>query len=142
MILSDLSIKRPVICLVGAFLIIFIGGLAFSRLPVREYPSTDSPVISVSAGYRGASAEVVEAKVTETLEKEVATIEGIKLIRSFSFEGNSRISIEFDLSRDIDEAANDVRDRVSRAAGRLPQEVETVRVSKTDDDSGPAVRPL
>ncbi len=137
MILSDLSIKRPVICLVGALIIILVGSIAFSSLPVREYPSTDSPIISVGAGYRGASAEVVEAKVTETLEKELATIEGIKLMRSFSGEGFSRISIEFLLSRNIDEAANDVRDRVSRAVGRLPQEVETVQVSKTDADSDP-----
>ncbi len=137
MILSDLSIKRPVICLVVSLIIILVGSIAFSDLPVREYPSTDSPVISVGAGYRGASAEVVEAKVTEMLEKEVATIDGIKLIRSFSSEGNSRISIEFLLSRDIDEAANDVRDRVSRAVGRLPQEVENVQVSKTDADSDP-----
>ena len=91
MILSDLSIKRPVICLVGALIIILVGSIAFSSLPVREYPSTDSPIISVSAGYRGASAEVVEAKVTETLEKELATIEGIKLMRYFSGEGFSRI---------------------------------------------------
>ncbi|GAB1488683.1 efflux RND transporter permease subunit [Opitutaceae bacterium] len=137
MVLSDLSIKRPVICLVVSFIILLIGGIAFMALPVREYPSTDSPIISVGASYRGASAEVVEAKVTEVLEKEVATIEGIKLLRSFSSEGSSRISIEFLLSRDIDEAANDVRDRVSRAIGRLPQEVENAQVSKTDADSDP-----
>ena len=137
MILSDLSIRRPVICLVAAILVVIVGLLAFGDLPVREYPSTDSPVISVDAGYPGASAEVVESKITEPLEKEIASIEGIRVIRSTSAEEYARISVEFDLSRNIDEAANDVRDRVSRAQGRLPPEVDNVRVSKTESDSSP-----
>ena len=132
MILSDLSIKRPVVCLVASILIVLIGILAFLRLPVREYPSTDSPIVSVQASYPGASAEVIESKVTEPLEKEIATIDGIRVIRSSSSQQSSRITVEFDLSRDIDEAANDVRDRVSRARGRLPLEVENVEVSKAD----------
>jgi multidrug efflux pump len=137
MILSDLSIRRPVICLVASILIIIIGVLAFGQLPVREYPSTDSPIISVDTSYPGASAEVVETKITEPLEKEIASIDGIRVIRSSSAEEESRISVEFDLSRNIDEAANDVRDRVSRAQGRLPPEVDNVRVSKTESDSSP-----
>ncbi len=137
MILSDISIRRPVICLVASILIIIIGFLAFWDLPVREYPSIDSPVISVEAGYDGASAEVVESKITEPLEKEIASIEGIRVIRSTSSEEYSYISVEFDLTRNIDEAANDVRDRVSRAQGRLPPEVDNVRVSKTEADSSP-----
>ncbi|MBK8856732.1 MAG: efflux RND transporter permease subunit [Opitutaceae bacterium] len=137
MILSDISIRRPVICLVASILILIIGLLAFGELPVREYPSIDSPVISVEAGYAGASAEVVESKITEPLEKEIASIEGIRVIRSTSAEEYSRISVEFNLSRNIDEAANDVRDRVSRAQGRLPPEVDNVRVSKTEADSSP-----
>ncbi len=137
MILSDLSIRRPVICLVASILIIIIGLLAFANLPVREYPSIDSPVISVETSYPGASAEVVETKITEPLEKEIASIDGIRVIRSTSAEEQSRISVEFNLNRNIDEAANDVRDRVSRAQGRLPPEIDNVRVSKTESDSSP-----
>ncbi|HEY0943915.1 MAG TPA: efflux RND transporter permease subunit, partial [Opitutaceae bacterium] len=137
MILSDLSIKRPVVCLVASILIVLIGLLSFSRLAVREYPNIDSPIISVETDYPGASAEVVESKITEPLEKEISSIDGIRVIRSTSAEERSNISIEFLLSRDIDEAANDVRDRVSRAQGRLPQEVDNVRVSKTEADSSP-----
>lgn len=135
MILSDISIKRPVICLVASIIIVLIGVISFNRLPVREYPSTDSPIVSVRASYTGASAEVVESKVTEPLEKELSTIEGIDVIRSSSSEGRTRITIEFNLSRDIEEATNDVRDRVSRAAGQLPPEVENVQVEKSDADS-------
>jgi len=139
MILSDLSIKRPVICLVASILVVLLGALSFNRLPVREYPNTDSPIISVDTTYPGASAEVVETKVTEPLEKEVASIDGIRVIKSTSSEERSRISIEFNLDRNIDEAANDVRDRVSRARGRLPREIENVQVSKTESDSSPII---
>ncbi len=139
MILSDLSVKRPVICLVASILIILLGLLSFNRLPVREYPNIDSPIVSVETFYPGASAEVVETKVTEPLEKEVASIDGIRVIRSTSSEENSRISVEFTLDREIDEAANDVRDRVSRARGRLPREIENVQVSKTESDSSPII---
>ncbi len=137
MILSDLSIRRPVICLVASLLIVIIGALAFVRLPVREYPNIDSPVVTVEASYTGASAEVIETKLTEPLEKEIASIEGIRVLRSSSSEGASRITIDFNLDRNIDEAANDVRDRVSRAQGRLPPEVERIEVSKADADASP-----
>lgn len=137
MILSDLSIRRPVICLVMSILILLVGYLAYNRLPVREYPSIDSPVVSVETFYQGASAEVVETKVTEPLEKELASIEGIRVIRSSSAEESSRISIEFNLDRNVDEAANDVRDRVSRVRGRLPREIESVQVTKADADARP-----
>ncbi|MBL9206889.1 MAG: efflux RND transporter permease subunit [Opitutaceae bacterium] len=93
MILSDLSIKRPVICLVASILILLVGGLAFQELPVREYPVTDAPVISVETSYPGASAEVVESKITEPLEKELSAIDGIRLMRSTSAEEQSRISL-------------------------------------------------
>jgi multidrug efflux pump len=137
MILSDLSIRRPVICLVASILIVLLGILSFQRLPVREYPNIDSPTVSVETSYPGASAEVVETKVTEPLEKEIASIDGIRVIKSTSAEESSRINIEFTLARNIDEAANDVRDRVSRAQGRLPDEIENVQVSKTEADSSP-----
>ncbi|ATC65631.1 multidrug transporter AcrB [Nibricoccus aquaticus] len=139
MVLSDLSIKRPVICLVASILIVLLGVLSFSKLPVREYPNIDSPTVSVETSYPGASAEVVETKVTEPLEKEIASIDGIRVIKSTSSEERSQINIEFTLARDIDEAANDVRDRVSRAQGRLPDEIDNVQVSKTEADSSPII---
>jgi multidrug efflux pump len=137
MILSDLSIKRPVICLVASILILLVGGLAFRDLPVREYPVTDAPVISVETSYPGASAEVVESKITEPLEKELSAIDGIRLMRSTSAEEQSRISLEFNLNRNLDEAANDVRDRVGRARNNLPQEARESQVSKVEADSSP-----
>lgn len=139
MILSDVSIKRPVICLVASILVVLIGILAFEKLPVREYPSTDSPVISIDAVYPGASAEVVESKITEVIEKEVSAIDGLRLIRSSSSEQRSRISLEFNLDRNIDEAANDVRDKVARVRGRLPPEVDDPQISKADSDADPVL---
>lgn len=139
MVLSDVSIRRPVVALVASILILLIGGLSFLRLPVREYPLIDSPVVTVETSYRGASAEVVESKVTEPLEREIASIDGIRVIRSDSQEESSRITVEFNLGRDVDAAANDVRDRVSRARGRLPDEIEEPQVTKADADSSPVL---
>lgn len=135
MILSDLSIRRPVICIVASLILVILGALSFRSLPLREYPEVDSPTVSISTSYPGASAEVVETKITEPLEKEVAAIEGIRLIRSSSGEQSSSITLEFDLDRNIDEAANDVRDRVNRV--RLPSEVDTPRIAKVDPDTTP-----
>ncbi|MDD3181018.1 MAG: efflux RND transporter permease subunit [Opitutaceae bacterium] len=139
MILSDLSIKRPVICLVASIIIVLVGTLSFQKLPVREYPNTDSPVVSVETDYPGASAEVVESKITEPLEKEISSIDGIRVLRSRSSEEQSFILVEFDLSRDISDAANDVRDRVGRARHRLPEEARETQVSKTDVDTNPVL---
>lgn len=139
MILSDVSIKRPVVCLVASILIVIIGVIGFRRLPVREYPSTDSPIISVDTTYPGASAEVVESKITEIIEKEVSAIDGLRIIRSGSYEQRSRISLEFNVDRDMDEAANDVRDKVARIRGRLPPEVNDPQISKADSDSDPVI---
>ncbi|HRE81678.1 MAG TPA: efflux RND transporter permease subunit, partial [Opitutaceae bacterium] len=139
MTLSDLSIKRPVICLVASILILLVGGLSFQNLPVREYPVTDPPVISVETNYPGASAEVVESKITEPLEKELSAIDGIRFLRSTSVEGDSRISLEFNLNRNLDEAANDVRDRVARARNMLPQEARESQVSKVEADASPII---
>jgi len=137
MILSDVSIRRPVVCLVASILILLIGYLAFDRLPVREYPNIDSPIISVQTTYPGASAEVVETKVTEPLEKEISSIDGIRVIRSVSREQQSEITVEFNLKVDVNEAANDVRDRVSRARRRLPEEILEPQVTKTEADANP-----
>jgi multidrug efflux pump len=139
MILSDVSIRRPVVALVASIVVVLVGCLSFGRLPVREYPLIDSPVVTVDTSYRGASAEVVEAKITEPLEREVASIDGIRVIRSDSFEEYSRITVEFEVGRNVDEAANDVRDRVSRARGRLPDEIEEPQITKADADSSPVL---
>ncbi len=139
MLLSDVSIKRPVVALVASIVIVLVGLLSFARLPVREYPLIDSPVVTVETNYRGASAEVVEAKITEPLEKEIASIDGIRVIRSSSQEEQSRITVEFGLSRNVDEAANDVRDRVSRGRGRLPDEINEPVITKADADSNPVI---
>ncbi len=135
MVLSDISIKRPVICLVASILIVLIGALSFRKLPVREYPSTDQPTISIDTFYPGASAEVVETKVTELIEKEVSAIDGLRIIRSSSSEQRSRITLEFNVDRDMDEAANDVRDKVARVRGRIPPEVDDPQIAKADSDS-------
>ncbi|MSU69627.1 MAG: efflux RND transporter permease subunit [Opitutaceae bacterium] len=139
MILSDLSIKRPVVCVVASIFIVLVGTLMFLRLPVREYPNTDSPIVSVGASYAGASAGVMEAKVTEPLEKEISSIDGIRTLRSWSSEQSSFIAIEFVPSKNIDEAANDVRDRVSRARSRLPRNITEPIVTKDDSDSPPII---
>ncbi|MEO6002926.1 MAG: efflux RND transporter permease subunit [Opitutus sp.] len=137
MILSDISIRRPVVCLVASILVLLIGLLSFKKLAVREYPNIDSPIISIQTSYPGASAEVIETKITEPLEKEISSIDGIRVVRSVSREQQSEITVEFNLARDVNEAANDVRDRVSRARSRLPDEVLEPQVTKTEADADP-----
>ena len=139
MIISDTSIKRPVLTIVGALIIMLIGALAFKRLPVREYPDTDVPTVSVTTIYRGASAEVVESRITEPLEEQLSAIDGIRVLKSSSREEVSRITIEFNLERDPDEAANDVRDRVSRARDKLPDEVDEPIIAKEEADANPVL---
>lgn len=139
MILSDISIKRPVVCIVLSSLVVIVGLLSFNRLPVREYPQTESPVVSVSTSYPGAAAEVVETQITEPIEEALSGIDGIKLMRSSSSDGSSNVTLEFDLRRDIDEAANDVRDKISRVRDRLPEEVDNPEVSKADSDDDPVL---
>jgi multidrug efflux pump len=139
MIVSDTSIKRPVLTIVGALIIILLGILSFRSLPVREYPDTDVPTVSVTTIYRGASAEVVESRITEPLEEQLSAIDGIRVLKSSSKEEASRITIEFNLERDPDEAANDVRDRVSRARDRLPDEVDEPIIAKEEADASPVL---
>lgn len=135
MILSSLSVRRPVFAMVISMVLVLLGAMSFMDLPVREYPDISKPIVSVSTSYRGASPEVVETKVTQVIEDAVAGIEGIDKLTSSSRDGTSRVTIQFDLTRDVDEAANDVRDRVSRVAGRLPEEVESPRIGKQDADA-------
>ncbi|MDX1680148.1 MAG: efflux RND transporter permease subunit [Akkermansiaceae bacterium] len=139
MIVSDTAIKRPVVTTVAALILVLVGVLAYLQLPVREYPDTDVPTVSVNTTYRGASADVVESRVTEPLEEQLSSIEGIRVIKSESKEQVSQITIEFQLDRDPDEAANDVRDRVSRARDQLPDEVDEPQVAKQESDASPVM---
>ena len=130
--LSDMSIRRPVLATVMSLAIVLFGVIAFSRLPVREYPDIDPPIVSVTTLYRGASPSVVETEITNILEEQFATLEGVKTMTSSSREQGSVITIEFELGRDVNEAANDIRDRVSRVRGQLPREVDDPIVAKVD----------
>jgi multidrug efflux pump len=130
--LSTTSIQRPVFAAVMSFAILLFGIIAFTRLPVREYPDIDPPIVSVVTLYRGASPSVVETEITNVLEEQFATLEGVKTMSSSSREQGSVITIEFELGRNVDEAANDVRDRVSRVRGALPREIDDPVVSKVD----------
>ena len=135
MMLSDISIRRPVLATVMSAVLLIFGLFAFNQLTVREYPDIDKPVVSVNTIYRGASSQIIETQVTQIIEEAVSGIEGIDTINSTSREESSSVAIEFKVNRDIDSAANDVRDRVARAVGRLPEEAESPRVAKTDSDA-------
>jgi multidrug efflux pump len=137
MMLSDVAVRRPVFAAVAAIVLCVIGAAAFFFLPVRELPDVDPPVVSVSTTYAGASAEVIESRITEPIEQQVAGIQGIERITSSSRDGRSNVTLEFGLDRDIDVAASDVRDRVSRVQGRLPDQADPPEVSKADSDSQP-----
>ena len=135
--LSDTSVKRPVFATVLSLMLLAIGALAFRDLTVREYPDTVQPTVQVQVGYPGASAEIIETRITQVLEAELSGIEGVKSIRSQSRDGQSSITVEFYMNRKLDEAANDVRDRVSRVTRRLPDDVDNISVQKADADSQP-----
>ena len=135
MFLPELSIKRPVLATVMSLAIILIGVISFLRLPVREYPNIDAPVVSVRTVYTGASAEVMESQVTQPLEDSLSGIEGIRTIKSVSREEVSQITVEFLLERNVDAAANDVRDRVARVRGQLPDEANDPVVAKIEADA-------
>jgi multidrug efflux pump len=135
--LSELSIQRPVFATVLSLAIILFGVIAFTRLPVREYPDIDPPIVSVTTFYRGASPNVVETEITDILEEQFATLEAVKTITSSSREQGSVITIEFELSRDVEQAANDVRDRVSRIRGSLPREADDPIIAKVDVNAQP-----
>lgn len=137
--LSTTSIRRPVLASVMSFTILLFGIISFIQLPVREYPDIDPPIISVITFYRGASPNVVETEITNILEEQFATLEGVKTMTSSSREQGSVITIEFELNRVVDEAANDVRDRVSRVRAQLPREIDDPVVSKVDANAQPVV---
>ncbi|RUO63520.1 efflux RND transporter permease subunit [Pseudidiomarina insulisalsae] len=139
MLLSDVSVKRPVFATVVNILLIVFGIVCFTMLPLREYPDIDPPVVSIDTSYPGASAEIVETQITQLIEDRISGIEGIKNISSSSRNGRSRITIEFTLNRDVDAAANDVRDRVSRVVDNLPEQVDPPEVSKANSDESTVV---
>ena len=137
--LSDISIKRPVLAVVMSLLLMVLGAMSFMRLTLRELPAIDPPIVSVQVQYPGASASVIETRITQTLEDALAGIEGINTIDSTSRNGESNISIEFYASRDIEAAANDVRNAVSRVADRMPEEADPPEITKVEADSDPII---
>jgi multidrug efflux pump len=137
MTLSDISIRRPVFAAVMAILMVLVGVVGFFSLPVREYPDTEPPIVSVSTSYTGAAASVVESRVTQVLENALAGIEGIETLSSRSRDGQSEITVEFAPGRTVDSAANDVRDRVGSVADELPEEILAPEVRKVDADASP-----
>ena len=135
--ISELSIRRPVLATVLTLIIIIFGVIGYTSLGVREYPSVDNPVISVNCSYPGANADVIENQITEPLEQNINGIPGIRSLSSVSSQGSSRITVEFELSVDLETAANDVRDKVSRAQRFLPRDCDPPTVSKADADAQP-----
>lgn len=134
MILSDISVKRPVFASVISLLLIAFGLISFERLPLREYPDIDPPIVTVEVDYPGAPANIVETRVTELIEDRISGVEGIEYIQSSSSDGRSRVTIEFSVNRDVDAAANDIRDRISGIADNLPEEADPPEVQKVDAD--------
>ncbi|MEM8798594.1 MAG: efflux RND transporter permease subunit [Pseudomonadota bacterium] len=137
MLLSDVSVKRPIFAMVISLMLIAFGTISFTRLPLRELPDIDSPIVDIETTYEGASAAVVETRITQPIESRISGIEGIKTMSSTSRDGRSNITVEFNLSRDIDNAANDIRDRVAVVLNNLPEEAEPPEIAKVDADTRP-----
>ena len=137
MSVSQLSVRRPVLMTVMALVILLLGFFGLSSLGIREYPNVDYPLIQVRTSYPGANAAVVEAEVTEILEASINSASGIKALTSTSRDGFSYISIEFETGMDLEAAANEIRDRVSRVRRRLPDDVDEPTVYKSDSDNDP-----
>jgi len=135
--ISSLSIHRPVLATVISIVLVLFGIIGFTFLGVREYPSVDPPVVTVTTNYVGANADVIESQITEPLEESINGIAGIRSLTSVSSDGRSTITVEFELGVDMEAAANDVRDRVSRALRNLPQDTDPPIVIKSDADSNP-----
>ena len=137
--ISIFFIKRPVFTLVTSFLIMFVGGVSIFDLSIREYPKIDEPVVSVRTDYKGAAPDIIESQITKPLEDSIAGIEGIKTLSSVSRQGRSNITVRFRTYRDPDDAASDVRGRVSRVLNRLPIEAKPPRISKVESDASPII---
>ena len=140
MSLSTFSIKKPVFTIVINLLLIVFGAIGYTYLGVREYPSIDPAIITVRTNYSGANSDIIESQITEPLEKSINSIDGIRTISSTSNQGSSNITVEFNLNKNLEEAANDVRDKVSQALRNLPQDIDAPPVvSKADADSDPII---
>jgi multidrug efflux pump len=139
MMISDLSVRRPVFATVMSLLLIILGVGAITRLSLREFPDVDRPVVSIETRYRGASSDVVESRITQIMENEISGIEGVERLNSASRDERSQINVEFTLDRDLDSAANDVRERLSRVAQRLPLEADPPQITKVDSGEEPIV---
>lgn len=135
--LSDTSVKRPVLAAVVSLLLLAFGLMSFDRMSLREYPNVDKPVVSIDTTYLGASAQVIESRITKKIEDRISGVSGIEYISSASSDGRSRISVEFNIDRDIDNAANDIRDRVARIVDSLPEQAQAPEIQKADSDSRP-----
>ena len=135
--ISDLSIRRPVLASMLSLALVLFGAIGYTQLSVREFPDVDPPVISVSTFLPGANPQVVESAVTDILEEELSTVQGIRTLTSSSAEQFSNITIEFNLERKVEDAAQDVRDKVSRVRGRLPQDIEEPIIAKQEADASP-----
>ena len=138
--LSELSIRRPVLATVIVLVILLMGVIGYTYMGVREYPNVDNPIINVYVGYPGANAEIIEKQITEPLEQNINGIPGIRSLSSRSRQGSSSITVEFELSVDLETAANDVRDKVARAQHYLPQDCDPPTVSKADADANPIIQ--
>jgi len=137
MSLSSLSIQRPVLTIVMSLVVLILGGIGFTYLGVRDYPSVDPPIVTVSTSFPGANSDVIETQITEPLEAAINSVQGIRSISSSSSDGSSRITVEFKLEVEMETAVNDVRDKVSGAMRRLPQDVDPPVVQKADADAQP-----
>jgi multidrug efflux pump len=137
--ISDLSVRRPVFAMVMSLLLFILGIGAVTRLSLREFPDVERPVVNIETRYRGASSDVVESRITQIIENEISGIEGVERLNSASRDERSNINIEFTLERDLDSAANDVRERLSRVAGRLPLEADPPQITKVDSGVDPII---
>jgi multidrug efflux pump len=135
MVISDISVKRPVFASVISLLLIAFGIVSYDRLSLREYPDIDPPIVTVEVEYPGAPANIVETRITQLIEERIAGVEGIEFINSSSSDGEANVTIEFSISRDVNEAANDVRDRISGIQDNLPDEAEPPEVQKVDSNN-------
>ncbi|MDA0931713.1 MAG: efflux RND transporter permease subunit, partial [Bacteroidetes bacterium] len=139
MSLPELSLKRPVLVLVLNLFLIIFGILGFNMLGLREFPSVDPPVITITTSYSGANPDIIESQITEPLEKTINGIAGVRSISSSSNQGKSQIRVEFDLSSDLDDAANDVRDKVGQALNALPNDIDAPPVVNKADANSDAI---
>ena len=132
MLISDVSVRRPVFAAVISLILVILGTMGVQSMSIREFPDIQRPIVSVSTSYRGAASDIVERRVTQILEDQIAGVSGITKMSSVSYDERSQITIEFSRDRDMDGAANDVRDRISRVLRMLPDEADPPQVSKQD----------